>query len=373
MTTRSSSETAIQNALSMQTDEGGYIEESEGGYIEESDGEDYGSEEGEQRVESLLRMATMRGAGITARRVLVKWRSLAYEESTWEPRKNLHPEALRDFEWKRQLPFTLSELLMLPPHAPIEVLEQQRLLPVPTHAVSDSESESGSDADEDGKAADGEESKGEARLADQGETSSAEPRRRSGEAGPSALAQGVPARRERKAPNRLVGTDWAMQSSGAPAAADQAAKVDAAAEEDAAAMDEEAVDEEEWQIEGHELVGQRVAHVYVGKRKGEEQVMLGRITKWVPADEEEVRARARVSRKGRVPSIASMPLQRTRPHAATALPLLPSRSAATALPLLPSRSVVTAPAHCPHAIPARPILASPGRRGIIPHGARRRR
>ena len=332
----------------MQTDEGGYIEESEGGYIEESDGEDYGSEEGEQRVESLLRMATMRGAGITARRVLVKWRSLAYEESTWEPRKNLHPEALRDFEWKRQLPFTLSELLMLPPHAPIEVLEQQRLLPVPTHAVSDSESESGSDADEDGKAADGEESKGEARLADQGETSSAEPRRRSGEAGPSALAQGV-------------GTDWAMQSSGAPAAADQAAKVDAAAEEDAAAMDEEAVDEEEWQIEGHELVGQRVAHVYVGKRKGEEQVVLGRITKWVPADEEEVRARARVSRKGRVPSIASMPLQRTRPHAATALPLLPSRSAATA------------PAHCPHAIPARPILASPGRRGIIPHGARRRR
>ena len=73
------------------------------------------SNEGDMSVESLLRTMTMRGAGVTARRVLVKWKSLGHEESTWEPRKNLHPEALRDFEWERQVALRL-QLKTAPAH-----------------------------------------------------------------------------------------------------------------------------------------------------------------------------------------------------------------------------------------------------------------
>ena len=196
---------------------------------EESEGE---ANEGEQRVESLVRAMTMRGAGFTARRVLVKWRSLPHEESTWEPRKHLHPELLKDFEWKRQLPFSLSELLELPPHAPIGLLEQERLLPVPTEDLSDSESESEAEDDDDDEGGDGE---------------------------PVGESNG--------------------EHDGAAAAGEAAA----VAAEDAG--------EEEWLTEGHELVGQRVLHVYVGKVVGEETVHLGTITKWVPANVEEVQGK----------------------------------------------------------------------------------
>ena len=44
------------------------------------------------------------------------------------------------------------------------------------------------------------------------------------------------------------------------------------------------VAEEEWLHEGHELLGQRVARIFLGKRD-EERVALGTIVKWVPADE----------------------------------------------------------------------------------------
>ena len=50
------------------------------------------------------------------------------DRSTWEPPQNIHPEALEDFEWRRQLPFALSELLELPPHAPLQVLAREGLL-----------------------------------------------------------------------------------------------------------------------------------------------------------------------------------------------------------------------------------------------------
>ena len=96
--------------------------------VEASDGSD---DEGERRIETLQRAMTMRGAGISAARVLVKWKSLPQEESTWEPRTHLHPEALQDFEWKRELPFTVAELLELPPHAPIQVLAREGLVPAP--------------------------------------------------------------------------------------------------------------------------------------------------------------------------------------------------------------------------------------------------
>ena len=59
--------------------------------------------------------------------MLVKWQRFPHEEDTWEPKKNLHPEALEDYEWKKRLPFALSELLELPPHIPwLESLERRR-------------------------------------------------------------------------------------------------------------------------------------------------------------------------------------------------------------------------------------------------------
>ena len=114
--------------------------------VEESDGSD---DEGERHIETLQRAMTMRGAGISAARVLVKWRSLPQEESTWEPRTHLHPEALQDFEWQRELPFALSELLELPPHASVQVLAQEGMLPVPVRALSDEDDED--DEDDEGK------------------------------------------------------------------------------------------------------------------------------------------------------------------------------------------------------------------------------
>lgn len=89
---------------------------------------DESEDEGECRIETLQRAMTMRGAGFEASRVLVKWKGLPQEESTWEPRPHLHPEALQDLEWKNELPFTVAELLELPPHAPIQVLAREGLV-----------------------------------------------------------------------------------------------------------------------------------------------------------------------------------------------------------------------------------------------------
>ena len=118
-------------------------------------GDDDELEGDEQRIEQLLRSMRMRGtrgrlAGLEASRVLVKWLELPHHENTWEPPDNLHPEALVDFEWRSQLPFTLSELLELTPFAPTSLLARERLLPAPAASrKEDEEKEDEADEDED--------------------------------------------------------------------------------------------------------------------------------------------------------------------------------------------------------------------------------
>ena len=51
-----------------------------------------------------------------------------HAENTWEPKRNIHPEELADFDWMQRLPFVLSELLELPPHCPESLLAAEGLL-----------------------------------------------------------------------------------------------------------------------------------------------------------------------------------------------------------------------------------------------------
>lgn len=52
----------------------------------------------------------------------------SHAENTWEPKRNIHREAVADFEWLQRLPFVLSELLELPPHCLDSTLAAEGLL-----------------------------------------------------------------------------------------------------------------------------------------------------------------------------------------------------------------------------------------------------
>ena len=302
---------------------------------EEGSVDDNEQTEGEQRVETLLRSMTMRGGGMTARRVLVKWISLSYEESTWEPLRNLHPEALRDFEWKRRLPFALSELLELPPHVPIEVLAQERLLPIPTIELSDTESET-EGAGED--PAGGPYEKDPAVVGPSGSVLSEGPGGEGTACRRSARArEGTSGERHPSLESASCGGALSPTRAGKDRVDDSKASGDAiAAEEVAVGM----VEDDEWLTEGHEFVGRRVAHLYVEKSKGgkgEESVQLGTITKWVPADEEAVyQLLTSPARTCPAPWATSCPSART-PS------LLPLNLVLPALPVLLSPTTHTPP------------------------------
>ena len=70
---------------------------------EEVEEEDYASDdsegEGDHRIEQLVRQ--MRQGG--SRWILVKWASFGHQGNTWEPRKNLHEEAVEDFDAKEKV------------------------------------------------------------------------------------------------------------------------------------------------------------------------------------------------------------------------------------------------------------------------------
>ena len=108
----------------------------EDGPVELVDDEDEQSEgEGEQRIEDLLTLrkfaVTSNGTTLFQPWLLVKWYGVDHSENTWEQPKNLHEEAVEEFEWKRKLPVALSEVLELPPHVSGDALEAEHLLPVP--------------------------------------------------------------------------------------------------------------------------------------------------------------------------------------------------------------------------------------------------
>ena len=83
-----------------------------------------------------------------SRWVLVKWQTFQPWENTWEPKKNLHAEMAEDFEWRRLLPFYLSELVELPPHAPPTMLKALHMAPV-RQVVPEGEEEEGEEDDDD--------------------------------------------------------------------------------------------------------------------------------------------------------------------------------------------------------------------------------
>ena len=82
------------------------------------------------------------------------------DEGTWEERKHLHAEAIADFERTLKVPFALSELLELPPHASAEALALEGMLPAASGTPEDEEDEEGEE--EEGEEAEGEEAEGEA-------------------------------------------------------------------------------------------------------------------------------------------------------------------------------------------------------------------
>ena len=102
----------------------------------ESDGAEY-------KIERLL---TCRAFSARAKFMLVKWIGFPHEGNTWEAKKHMHKDAIEDFERTAKLPFALSELLELPPHASAALLEREHLLPVPPPREDDDEED---DEDED--------------------------------------------------------------------------------------------------------------------------------------------------------------------------------------------------------------------------------
>ena len=117
---------------------------------EEDDGQDdydnanESEGDGDHRIEAVLK--EMRQGG--SRWVLVKWQTFQPWENTWEPKKNLHAEMAEDFEWRRLLPFYLSELVELPPHAPPTMLKALHMAPV-RQVVPEGEEEEGEEDDDD--------------------------------------------------------------------------------------------------------------------------------------------------------------------------------------------------------------------------------
>ena len=104
----------------------------------ESDGAEY-------KIERLL---TCRAFSARAKFMLVKWIGFPHEGNTWEAKKHMHKDAIEDFERTAKLPFVLSELLELPPHASAALLEREHLLPVPPPREDDDEDDDDEDEDE---------------------------------------------------------------------------------------------------------------------------------------------------------------------------------------------------------------------------------
>ena len=104
----------------------------------ESDGAEY-------KIEQLL---TCRAFSARAKFMLVKWIGFPHEGNTWEAKKHMHKDAIEDFERTAKLPFVLSELLELPPHASAALLEREHLLPVPPPREDDDEDDEDEDEED---------------------------------------------------------------------------------------------------------------------------------------------------------------------------------------------------------------------------------
>jgi hypothetical protein len=104
----------------------------------ESDGAEY-------KIERLL---TCRAFSARAKFMLVKWIGFPHEGNTWEAKKHMHKDAIEDFERTAKLPFVLSELLELPPHASAALLEREHLLPVPPPREDDDEDDDDEDEED---------------------------------------------------------------------------------------------------------------------------------------------------------------------------------------------------------------------------------
>jgi hypothetical protein len=103
----------------------------------------------EHRIEALLCQRSFSDRASRGKFVLVKWQRSGFDDCTWEERKHMHREALDDFERQAALPFCLSELLSLPPHANEVLLEREKLLPMPRSHGGGSDESDESDDDED--------------------------------------------------------------------------------------------------------------------------------------------------------------------------------------------------------------------------------
>ena len=88
----------------------------------DSEGEEY-------RIERLLTCRTFEAGG-KAGTCSSNGKRGAMIHARGSARKHMHDEAIADFDRVQKLPFALSELLELPPHAPEALLAREKLLPV---------------------------------------------------------------------------------------------------------------------------------------------------------------------------------------------------------------------------------------------------
>ena len=110
------------------------------------DDEDDESEgEGVNRIESLLCQRTFQPGN--SKRWLVKWHDVPYSDNTWEKKENFDDELIPEFQWKAGLPFVVSDLIELQPHASTALLERENLLPTP--AIRPEEEEESEESEED--------------------------------------------------------------------------------------------------------------------------------------------------------------------------------------------------------------------------------